>query len=350
MWTLITMGLAAGGIAVLPGIASIGVVAPFLLGILRIFQGMGVGGEVGAGSAWIVEIASAAKSKHRGFWASWVQFASPFGNVTGSILTAYLVGLGIASYISFNWRIPFIIGAVVAVIGAFARFKLLESPIFERIRRERKIVRNPPLAVIREKWKTLLPITAAVLPEMSGGTVMTAPYTVLYLTALHVDPTFAASIGIFAGSGGCIATVLGAVLCDRVGRKIFAVLNALAGVLFCYPFLMILGATATAGNMILSILVLMFWGGGVNLLNGVLPAISAESFETKYRISGAGLSIQLCALIMGVVISFVLAPIISMGGTSVDKVWPYVAGIQLVLSLIGLTGALLIKETKNIEL
>jgi MFS family permease len=350
MWTLIVMGVAAGGIGLLPGIVSIGFLAPVLLVILRIIQGIGLGGEVGAGATWIIEAAAVAKSKHRGFWASWVQFGSPFGNVTSSMLTAYLVGLGTGSYISFGWRIPFLVGAVVAVIGGFARFKLLESPLFVRIREERKLAKNPPAAVIREKWKTLLPITATVIPEMSGTAIMIAPYTILFLTALHVNPTFAAGVGIYQGGGACISTVVGAILCDRVGRKIFAVLNAIVGIIFCFPFFIGLGAAAGAGNTLIMILILMGWGAGLNILNGPLPAISAESFETKYRISGSGLSIQLTGLFVGLVVTFVLSYIIAAEGTSVEKVWPSVAGLMLVLSVIGLIGALLIKETKNIEI
>jgi MFS family permease len=350
MWTLIIMGVGAGGIGLMPTIASIGVVAPLSLAILRIIQGLGIGGEVGAGATWVLEAADVAKSKHRGFWASWVHIGSSLGNIIGSILTGYMLALGTASYISFNWRIPFLVGAVAAVIGGFARFKVMESPIFMRSREERKLVKNPPAAVIREKWKTILPITAAIVPFTSGAAILISPYTVLLLMALHVNSAFAASVGIYYGTGSCIATIFGAILCDRVGRKIFAVLTPLAGIIFTYPYFIAMGAAATAGNTILMILILIGLGVAISMICGAEPAILAESFETKYRISGANLSLTFAIMTVGVIVSFGLSSVIGAGGPSVDKVWPLVAGIMVVISLVGLIGSLLIKETKNVEI
>jgi MFS family permease len=321
-----------------------------MLATLRLFQGIGIGGEQGAGATWVIEAAAVAKSKRRGFWAGWVELGVPFGNVTGSLLTAFLVGLGGVFYFSYGWRIPFLVGAVVAVVGGFARFKLLESPLFVRIREEHKLVRNPPWTVIREKWKKMLPLTCINFPLVSGTGVMITPYTVLFLISTHVDRAFAAGAGIYYGIGECTTTLVAAALCDYVGRKPFALLCALTGVVFSFPFFMAMGAAATAGNRMLMILLLLGWGFGTGLVSGPLPAIYAESFETKYRMSGAGLSWQLGGLVMGVVTAFVVSPIIAAGSASVDQVWPYVAGINVVMCSFGVIGSLLYKETKNAEM
>jgi MFS family permease len=347
MWTLIVMGLAAGGIGFLPGIASIGVAAPILLGILRVCQGIGLGGEAGAGATWIIEAADAAKSKHRGFWASWVQFGSPFGNVTASAFTSFLIGMGSASYISFNWRIPFLVGAVVAVIGAFARFKLMESPLFTNLRKEGKLARNPPAAVLRERWGRILPITATFLPSMSLAGIAIAPFSIMLLTAMHVNPAFAASIGIYFAGASCISNVLAGVLCDRVGRKPFAVAQGMLVIVLIYPYFLAISYAAIAGNTTL-IALIAFLMGLTAWWNGIAPSAMAESFETKYRISGCGLSQQFAGLTTGVVTSFVVSSIVASGPPT--QVWPLIAGLILVLGIIGVTGALLLKETKSVEL
>jgi MFS family permease len=349
-WTLIIMGVGAAGIGFLPSSATIGVTAPVLLNILRICQGIGLGGEAGAGSAWIIEAATVAKSKHRGFWSSWVQFGVGFAQLTGGMVTSYLIGFGTVPYISFNWRIPFFIGAVVAVIGAFARFKLMESPLFVRIREERKLVKNPAVTVLREKWKVTIPLIVMHIPQTCGSALVAMPYTMYFLAAFRINPAFIGGVGTYTGIGACIATVVGAVLCDRVGRKIFCIITSIIGILCVYPYFMAMGAAAVAGNELIMILLLMGWSGGTNMLNGVLPAISAESYETKYRISGAGLSLQLSTLITGIIVSFGLSYIIAGASASVDKVWPLVAGLMMIVSLAGLIASLLLKETKDIDM
>jgi MFS family permease len=347
MWTLIVMGVAAGGIGLLPSIAAIGVAAPVLLNILRISQGIGLGGEAGAGSTWVIEAAAAAKSKHRGFWASWIQFGSPFGNLTSAAITSFLMGFGSASFLSFNWRIPFLIGAVVAVIGAFARFKLMESPLFMNLRKEGKLVKNPPAAVIRERWKRILPITASWLPSMGNAIIVVAPFTIMLMVAMHIDPAFAASTGVYFAGGSCVANVLAGVLCDRVGRKPIAVGAALSITILCYPYFLAVIPAAAAGNTPLIVLI-MFLMGLTAWWNGVAPAVMAESFETRYRISGASLSFQFASLTIGLFYAFIVSPIVASGPPT--QVWPLIAVVNIVQGMVGVVGGVLLKETKDVKL
>ena len=349
MWTLIVMGVAAAGIGLLPGIGSIGVAAPVLLGVLRVCQGIGLGGEAGAGATWVIEAAAAAKSKHRGWWASWIQFGSPFGNLTASAVTSFLMGFGTASFLSFNWRIPFLIGAIVAVIGAFARFKLMESPLFVSLRKDGKLARNPPAAVLRERWKRILPITANWLPSISVAGITIAPFSIMLLTAMHINPSVAAGIGVTFAGGSCVSNVLTAILCDRVGRRPIAIASTISVILICYPYFLALNFAAAAGNTTLIALITFLMGFGAGgWFNGIAPAIMTESFETKYRISGAGLSFQFAGLTIGVITSFVASAIVASGPPT--QVWPLIAGVNLICGLVGLVGALLLKETKDVKL
>jgi MFS family permease len=349
MGTLILMGLSAGGIGLLPGSTSIGPVAPVLLGVLRVGQGIGLGGEAGAGATWIIEAADAAKSKHRGWWASWIQFASPFGNLNSSAFTSFLMGFGTASFLAFNWRIPFLVGAVVAVIGAFARFKLMESPLFMNLRKEGKLVKNPPAAVIRERWKRILPITAAWLPGIGTSGIVMAPFSIMLLVAMNINPAFAASTGVFYAGGSCTANFFAGILCDRVGRKPIAVANTMAIAILTYPYFLAVTAAAAAGNTTLIILISYFMGLFCgSWWGGVAPAVMSESFETKYRISGASLSFQFATLTIGVLTATALSSIVASGPPT--QVWPLVAGVNIACGIVGMIGALILKETKNVPL
>jgi MFS family permease len=118
-------------------------------------------------------------------------------------------------------------------------------------------------------------------------------------------------------------------------------------IIVCFPYFLAIGPLAAAGNTILIALITFLMGFGA-LFNGIAPAVMAESFETKYRISGAGLGFQFSSFVIGVVISFVVSSIVASGPPT--QVWPSIAAVNLVLGIVGTMGALLLKETKNIEL
>ena len=342
VWTLTLMGAGSFGIAILPSAASIGFAAPILLGCLRLVQGFGLGGEVGGASTWVIEVG--AKSKWRGFWASWVQAGSPAGLTMASLLMYLAQTYTGSAFLNYGWRIPFALGAVVVVIGGIIRYKVNESPIFVKLRQERKIPRFPASQVLKKEWKKLLLFAPLVLPEFLATSVQVVPFTVVYMIQLHVPATFATFTAAYLGIGAFCSTVVTGILCDIYGRKIFWILGAVFAIVFAYTFFL---AINTANTTIIA-LALLGWGFGSWLENGVIPCFFAESFESKYRISGSGLGYQFGALASGLVVGFALPAVIA-GQTTYAAAWPSVAGITIAGSILALISSLLVKETKDVD-
>ena len=176
-----------------------------------------------------------------------------------------------------------------------------------------------------------------------------APFSIMLLSAMHINPSVAAGIGVTFAGGSCVSNILTAILCDRVGRRPIAIASTISVILICYPYFLALNFAAAAGNTTLIALITFLMGFGAGgWFNGIAPAIMTESFETKYRISGAGLSFQFAGLTIGVITSFIASAIVASGPPT--QVWPLIAGVNLICGLVGLVGALLLKETKDVEL
>lgn len=340
--TLMLMGLGSLGITILPGVSAIGVAAPILLSVIRLIQGFGLGGEAGGAATWVLEVA--ATSKHRGFWTSWVQFGSPAGLATSAILTSFLVGFqGHAVFVDWGWRVPFLVGGVAAVIGGFLRYRLMESPIFEKLARK-NVEKFPASHVLKRQWKKILHLASVNFPETLGTSVQVVPFTVVYMLQLHMNPSFASGAAVYLASGAMVSTVIVGVLCDYVGRKLFLVLSCVVGVGLAYPFYLVVG-TANEGFIIA---IMFVWGFGVYLQNAILPAFFTESYATNVRYSGASLSMQTGLLFSGIVIGIVLPAVLATSNGIYANIWPSVAAITIITSLISLIAAVFVKETKDV--
>ncbi len=341
--TLLIMGLGSLGIASLPGVTAIGAAAPILLSVIRLIQGIGLGGEAGGASTWVLEVA--ARSKHRGFWTSWVQAGSPAGLATAALLTSSLLSFqGRAVFLDWGWRVPFIVGGIVAVIGGILRYRLMESPLFERVVKTHKVERYPASQVIKKQWKKLLLLLQLNYPEVICTSVTVVPFSVLFMIQMHVSPTFASGASVYLGIGALVGTIVAGILSDYIGRKIFFILAGLLGAVFAYPFFIVLQTRSEP----LIILLMFGWGFMTYLENAVLPSLLTESYETKWRYSGASLSMQLSIFISGAVIGFVLPAVLATSKGVYANVWPSVAGITIVMCLITFFAALFIKDTTHV--
>ena len=138
--TLFIMGLSTFCIGLLPTYASIGVFAPILLIVLRIIQGIGLGGEWGGASLMVLEHAPADK---RGFYTSFVQIGFPVGLVLATLVFALVAKLPDADFATYGWRIPFLVSIVLLALGTFVRSRVPETPVFEALKARDGLSRNP---------------------------------------------------------------------------------------------------------------------------------------------------------------------------------------------------------------
>src|SRR5579872_6534280 len=143
--TLFIMGLSTFCIGLLPTYASIGVLAPILLIVLRVIQGIGLGGEWGGASLMVLEHAPAEK---RGFYASFVQIGFPIGLVLATLVFALATKLPEAEFVAYGWRIPFLVSIVLLGVGTFVRSRVPETPVFEALKKRDGLSNSPVVEAV----------------------------------------------------------------------------------------------------------------------------------------------------------------------------------------------------------
>src|SRR5437868_4950608 len=152
--TLLLMGLSTLIIGFLPGYATLGVAAPLILVLLRLGQGLGVGGEWGGSVLLALEYGH---RRNRGFWASWPQMGVPVGLVLSTVIVNIIQASAGASFVTgFAWRIPFFISALLVIIGLYIRLRILETPLFTEVKRQERQVSAPIIEAFRHSTPEIL--------------------------------------------------------------------------------------------------------------------------------------------------------------------------------------------------
>ncbi|MCS6946105.1 MAG: MFS transporter, partial [Steroidobacteraceae bacterium] len=218
--TIVIMGAATALVGVLPTYASIGVAAPILLVLLRLAQGLALGGEYGGAAVYVAEHAP---DRRRGLYTSWIQTTATLGLFLSLlVILGCRLLLGAEAFDAWGWRIPFLLSVVLLGISVYIRLQLEESPVFEEIRREGRLSRAP----LRESFTEPANLRLALL-ALFGATAGQAVVwycgqfyalffleKILFVDAAHANLIIAAALVI----GTPFFIVFGA-LSDRVGRK-----------------------------------------------------------------------------------------------------------------------------------
>jgi len=325
--TLMLMGVATALMSVVPSYSAIGVSAPLLLITLRIFQGIGVGGEWGGSVLLSMEWGT---QRRRGFWASWPQVGVPIGLLlsTGMIkLFGHLAGSG---FNTWGWRVPFALSLVLVAIGLYVRLRVLESPAFSEVKRERAVVRLPVWQVIREQP---LEVATSAFIRMSEQ----APF--------YLFVTFVLSYGtdhlglskdsllndvLVAAALGLVSIPLFGHLSDRIGRRRMYGIGIVCIAAFAFPYYGLLN-TKSSGLILLAVVLSLVFH---DMQYGPQASLIAESFGPATRYSGAGLGYQLASLIAGGPAPLIAAAIVDATNSS-TWVSVYIIGCA-VLAMIAL--------------
>ncbi len=336
--TMLIMGAGTFLIGCLPGYASIGVWAPILLIVLRLLQGIGIGGEWGGAVLMVIEHAPA---NRRGFYGSLVQVGFSVG-VAASTGTFLLVStMSDASFLGWGWRIPFLLSAVLIGIGLWVRMRLAETPAFLRAR-QGGIARAPLLDVIMRQPRVFLAAVGLKVSEVGWVYVITV-FSIVYATGRLGLPRGLVLDGILLAALAEFVTIpLFGWLSDIVGRRPLYAGGAVLSMLLAYPVFWLL-ATRDPTIVILTLVVSMSLTHG--MMFGPQAAYLPELFATSVRYSGASLGCQVSAALSGG-----FAPIIAtalLGWTG--AVWP-VSLYLVALGLITLVSVLLTHETRDIGL
>jgi MFS transporter, MHS family, shikimate and dehydroshikimate transport protein len=339
VWTLVSMGAGTLLIGLTPGFDSIGIAGGFIISFARILQGIGIGGEWGGASVWITE--TAAKSRRRGAWSSSVAFGVPLGLLaSSSSFTLITSSLPHSAFLSYGWRIPFFIGAGVAIVGLVIRRRLVDTEIFKSLEEGRRIERLPSLEVLKKNFGLVVKLAAA-WAYLNATFYITNVFAISYMTTgLHISTSFAASLGIY-NSLSLVAWIgIGAYLADRVGRKRLLLISSIFAGLFPYIYFQMLNTTNP--SIIISAQMLFAAGG---LGYAPLSAFFAEQFPAKYRYSGASISYQLTSPLAGGLPPIIGAALVAAYGLSAG--WILVSLMISAYSFIGTVATLKTRDTSK---
>ena len=278
--TLMIMGVATFLIGLLPTYQQVGIWAPALLLFLRIFQGIGIGGEWGGAVLMAVEHAPESR---RGFYGSWPQIGVPAGLLLSSGAVALLSLLPDATFLSWGWRVAFLISAVLVAVGIYIRLKIFETPAFAAMKEKQREARVPFLELWRAHPKNVLLGLGARYIEGVTFNIF-GVFTIAYVTTALGMPRQVALLGVIISSALMIVMLpIGGILSDRIGRRtVFGLGSILIGLLVFPSFYLM--EMRSPGLIWLAIAVpfaLVY-----PMVYGPQAALFAELFDTRVRYSG----------------------------------------------------------------
>jgi metabolite-proton symporter len=339
--TLLLMGLSTLVIGLLPTYEQIGPAAPLLLTLLRVVQGLGVGGEWGGAVLLALETGHRGK---RGFYASWPQVGVPLGLLasTGAFaLTRRLVPE--PAFSDWGWRVPFFLSGLLIAVGLVIRLRILETPLFRQLQRRNQIAEVPVLETLRRNWREVLLAAGGRLSENSCFYLFSA-YALTYgKTVLGVEERVVLAAVNVAAAVECFTIPLYGLLSDRWSRKAVYTGGCLFLIAFALPYYALLETREPVWITVATVVAL---AGGHALLYSVQAALIPELFGTRVRYTGASIGYQLAAPIAGG-----LSPVVAIWlvQTFPGQFWP-LAQYVILVSVVSLACVRGLAETSRKDL
>jgi MFS family permease len=291
--TLLVTGLATVAVGLVPTYASISIWGAVLLTIIRLIQGIGVGGEWGGSVLLAMEWARS--NTHRGFIASWPQFGGPAGLFLANLAVLVFSWLSGNQFLIWGWRIPFLLGIIMVGIGLWIRLGILETPVFQKVLDEERVERVPVLQVLKRQPREVALTALLRLPEQAPGYLFGAFIFTYGTTVLGASRNFLLIGVLISAVLGFVWVTVAGHLSDRVGRKNMYMIGCSFVGIFGFIYFALLDTQVPA---------LMFLAVALSLIPimtmyGPEAALIAESFSPRLRYSGCSLGYQFASIIAG---------------------------------------------------
>ncbi|HEY3846561.1 MAG TPA: MFS transporter [Acetobacteraceae bacterium] len=291
--TLLVTGIATTAIGLIPTYDSVGVWGAVLLTLIRLIQGIGVGGEWGGSVLLAMEWART--DKNRGFLSAWPQFGAPAGLFLANVAVLAFSWLSGDQFAVWGWRVPFLLSFIMVGIGLWIRLGILETPVFQKVIDEERVERVPVWEVLKRQPKQVVLTALLRLPEQAPGYIVGAWIFSYGTVALGMSRNFLLIAVISQTVLGFLWVTVAGHLSDRVGRKNMYMLGALSMGIFGFVYIALLNT---------GIPWVIFFAVAVSLLPvmteyGPEAALIAESFTPRLRYSGCSLGYQLASVIAG---------------------------------------------------
>jgi MFS transporter, MHS family, shikimate and dehydroshikimate transport protein len=334
--TIIIMGLGTFLIGLLPTYDQIGIAAPVLLVLLRLLQGIGIGGEWGGAVLMVVENAPA---RNRGLLGSMVQVGWPIGNLAAIGIFAALSQVPEQDFLAWAWRIPFLISIVLVGIGLYIRMQLEETPVFREIEAKNEVAKLPLVEILTRQRRSFFTAVGLKLSEISYA-IIGGVFAISYVTGNLAMPRNVIINAIFFSA--VVALLMIPVfgwLSDRIGRKTMFYASCLFAMAFAFPLFWLLD-TKDPLTITLTIIAVIMFGQMIGFAVGA-PWYS-ELFAARLRYSGASLGFQVGAAIGGLT-PFAAATFMAWTG---GATWP-ISIYLIVLAVITFLAAIIAPETAS---
>ncbi|MFD9890449.1 MFS transporter [Amycolatopsis sp. NPDC059027] len=329
--TLLLMGISSGVVGLLPETATIGFAAPLILVLLRLVQGIAIGGEWSGSVLLAMEWGDQRK---RGLLGSFAQVGVPVGLVLGTGgMTLLSATLSPAAFDSWGWRLPFLASLLLVVVGLVIRLKILETPMFAAAVFQGRTSRTPVLDAVRHHWREILLSAGLRFSEQMPFYLFTS-YVLVYVVSRHeFSKTFVLN-AVLVGAALELAMIPWfSQLSDRIGRKQVYLAGAVLTGLIAFPYFAVL---TNGGHVAIFVVVVLAFVPHA-LQYGPQAALIGESFPTHLRYGGAGLGYQLASVFAGGPAPLLATWLLHVTGTPYSiSVYIVIAAVITVLCVRGL--------------
>lgn len=295
--TLAIMGTATFLIGLLPSYATIGIAAPIILVILRITQGIALGGEWGGAALMVNEFDP--EGKRRGFYGSLVQVASPIGVLLANgVLVSVAWIVSEEAFLSWGWRIPFLLSAILVIVGLWIRLKVEDSPVYREMSERNEGSEAPISEAIRGHWRRILVAIGSRAGEGVVWYIFSLFLLVYAVQRLGLPESLGFTAQIAGAVVGLVAVPAAGALSDRIGRKPVIIGGAVGAAIWLYIYFPLL-ETRNPFVVVLAASVGMLFQA---VLWGPLASFIPELFPTRVRATAAGFGFQMAGVIGGATI------------------------------------------------
>ncbi|MBX6384203.1 MAG: MHS family MFS transporter [Microbispora sp.] len=328
--SLLMMGGSTFLIGCLPTYATLGTGAALLLTALRLVQGFALGGEWGGA---VLLVSEHGEPRNRGFWASWPQAGAPGGNLIATGVLALLAAVqSDDAFLSWGWRIAFLLSGVLVLIGLWIRLTVAESPVFQQaLQRQEPAPKAPVIAVLRHHWRDVLIAMGARMAENVSYYVITAFVLVYGTEAAHLPKSTVLNAVLIGSAIHFVTIPLWGALSDRIGRRPVYLLGTAGVGLWAFAFFPLIDTKSFALVTVAVTVGLLLHGA----MYGPQAAFFSELFATRMRYSGVSIGYQLASIAAGGVAPLIAVALLDAYGSSVPiSVYVVAAAILTVIAVV----------------
>jgi MFS family permease len=335
VFTLVLMGLSTFLVGCLPTFAQVGWLAPGLLVLLRVMQGLSAAGEQSGASSLTLEHAP---DDRRSFFTSWTLTGTQGGQILAAFAFIPIVALPDAAKYTWGWRIPFFISALVVVAAFFIRRTLHETPSFVEAKEHGEIAKLPLVPLLQNHWRDVLRVIFCAF--IAAISTVFGNLALAYGKTVGLDTSLTLWLVVVANAVALITQPFFGRLADRIGRRPVFIYGALASAILMPFYLLSMSSGNTALIFALAIATFSF---GYAAANAVWPSFYGEMFSTRVRFSGLALGTQLGFVMAGFAPTLVTA----LGGVEPGG-WVVTSIFTGAIAVIASVSALTARETKDV--